>query len=105
MRLQARRLRMYIRGLKRRACLAQLLTYVGFTMPVVDVDRVEIGYASLDRLVSDLRAMGATNILSARAKRPMLRTEIEAARAEFLKGEDRATELVEILHFAAWKPV
>ena len=42
--------------------LTQLLTSAGFSMPVVDVDRVEVSYESLSDLVRDLRAMGATNI-------------------------------------------
>lgn len=83
--------------------LARLLTEAGFGMPVVDIDRVELGYSSLDALVRDLRAMGTTNILRARAQRPLSRLALEAARAEFLGGLDRAIEQIEILHFAGWK--
>jgi malonyl-CoA O-methyltransferase len=72
-------------------------------MPVVDIDRVELDYAALDGLVHDLRAMGATNILNARSRRPMTRAALDAARAAFLNGAERAAEQVEILHFAAWK--
>jgi SAM-dependent methyltransferase len=85
------------------AGLAQLLTSAGFAMPVVDVDRVELAYSSLDGLVRDLRAMGATNVLNARFRRPLDRAAIAAARTAFLDGQDRAVEQVEILHFAAWK--
>jgi SAM-dependent methyltransferase len=84
--------------------LAQLLTAAGFTMPVIDVDRVDLAYPSLDGLVRDLRAMGTTNILGARSRRPMGRDAREAARAAFLEGAGAAAEQVEILHFAAWKP-
>jgi SAM-dependent methyltransferase len=84
--------------------LAQLLGASGFAMPVVDVDRVSIGYGSLDALVGDLRAMGATNILCARSRRPLGRGALDAARAAFLAGADRVQEQVDILHFAAWKP-
>jgi hypothetical protein len=84
--------------------LANLLTAAGFSMPVIDVDRVELGYGSLDALVRDLRAMGATNILSARSRRPLGRNALEAARTAFLDGAEKAAEVVEILHFAAWKP-
>lgn len=83
--------------------LAQLLTAAGFAMPVVDVDRVELGYGSLDALVRDLRAMGATNVLNARSSRTMTNTARDAARAAFLGESERTTELIEILHFAAWK--
>jgi NADH dehydrogenase [ubiquinone] 1 alpha subcomplex assembly factor 5 len=83
--------------------LAHLLSGAGFAMPVVDVDRVEIGYGSLDGLVRDLRAMGATNVLNTRSRQAVTRTAMDAARKAFVGGTDRATELVEILHFAAWK--
>ena len=83
--------------------LANLLTGAGFVMPVVDIDRVEIAYRSLDGLVRDLRAMGATNILESRSQRPFGRQALATARSAFLAGETRATEQLEILHFAAWK--
>jgi NADH dehydrogenase [ubiquinone] 1 alpha subcomplex assembly factor 5 len=83
--------------------LAQLLTGAGFAMPVIDVDRVELAYSSFDSLVRDLRAMGATNILQARARRPLSRRARDAARAAFLGGGNRAIEQIEILHFAGWK--
>jgi hypothetical protein len=84
--------------------LAQLLAAAGFVMPVVDVDRVELDYGSLDALVRDLRAMGATNILSTRSRRALGRSALQTARTAFLDGAERATEQVEILHFAGWKP-
>ena len=83
--------------------LAQLLSGAGFTMPVIDVDRAEVGYGSLDGLVRDLRAMGATNILNARSRQPMTRKALDAARKAFAGGTDRPAEQIEILHFAAWK--
>jgi len=83
--------------------LARLLTEAGFAMPVIDVDRVELGYGLLDALVRDLRAMGATNILHARSRRPLSRSAWDAAREAFLGGGDGAVEQVEILHFAGWK--
>jgi SAM-dependent methyltransferase len=86
------------------ASLAQLLTSAGFAEPVVDVDRVDVGYSSLDGLVRDLRAMGATNILTGRSHEFFGRQAFEAARQAFLGGCDRVVERFEILHFAAWKP-
>ena len=83
--------------------LGQLLTEAGFMMPVVDVDRVELSYRSLDDLVRDLRAMGATNILSERARQAVGRAGLQAARSAFLGDGDRVKEQVDILHFAAWK--
>jgi NADH dehydrogenase [ubiquinone] 1 alpha subcomplex assembly factor 5 len=84
--------------------LAGLLIESGFVMPVVDVDRVELSYGSLDDLVRDLRAMGSTNILHARSRRPLSRAAREAAGTAFLAEQERALEHIEILHFAGWKP-
>lgn len=84
--------------------LARLLTEAGFETPVIDVDRVEVAYPSLDALVRDLRAMGTTNILRARSRRAFNRAALNAARTAFLTDQERAAEQIEILHFAAWKP-
>ena len=82
--------------------LAHLLTSAGFSMPVVDVDRVAVTYRSFDHLVRDLRAMSCTNILSSRSRRPLGRAALAAARESFAAGQQRVTEKVDILHFAAW---
>lgn len=88
------------------AALAPLLSASGFVRPVVDVDRVAIAYRSFDRLVGDLRRMGATNLLKSRSRRPLSRAAKSAATAAFESaGEARRTvETFEILHFAAWTP-
>lgn len=88
------------------ASLAPLLTAWGFVMPVVDVDRVPVSYPSFDKLVADLRRMGATNILTSRSRAPVLREAWAAAQAAFQSAGDgtRTVETFEILHFAAWTP-
>lgn len=88
------------------ASLSPLLSASGFIRPVVDVDRVQVSYESLDRLVSDLRRMGATNILNLRSRRPLSRRSRSAAAAAFRSAGDgrRTVESFEILHFAAWTP-
>lgn len=87
------------------SALAPLLVDAGFVRPVVDVERVRATYRSLDRLVSDLRAMGATNVLSAGAP-SLTRGQREAASRSFADGSEngRTTETFELLHFAAWTP-
>jgi SAM-dependent methyltransferase len=87
------------------AAVSPLLTDIGFIRPVVDIDRVQVSYTSLDRLVGDLRAMAATNILCGRAE-PLSRTAREAAFQAFAKAGngERTVETFEILHFAAWTP-
>lgn len=84
--------------------LAALLTSVGFSEPVIDVDRVEIAYPDLDRLVRDLRAMGCTNVLTERSRRPITRRGLATARTAFLDGDKPGVERIELLHFAAWAP-
>lgn len=88
------------------SALASLLQDAGFTMPVVDIDRVRLRYRVFDDLVADLRAMGATNILSNRSRKPLTRSSLAAARAEFHRqGDSSGTiETIEILNFAAWTP-
>lgn len=85
------------------AAVAPLLEQSGFVRPVVDVDRVAVSYASLDRLVADLRAMAATNLL---AERPRFigKAARASAAADFAPmGQDgRTVESFEIIHFAAW---
>jgi hypothetical protein len=85
------------------SALSPLLADAGFERPVVDVERVAVSYPSLERLVGDLRAMGATNIL--RSKAPALsRSQRRAASRAFARGAvaGRTTETFEIIHFAAW---
>ena len=85
------------------AALAPLLELAEFVRAVVDVDRVAVSYRSLDRLVRDLRAMGATNSLRERP-RFIGRSARAAAIDAFRKSGDgiRTLESFEILHFAAW---
>lgn len=84
--------------------LAALLTSVGFIEPVIDVDRVDVVYPNLDRLVADLRAMGCTNVLTERSRRPITRRGRDAARTAFRDGGAPTIERFELLHFAAWSP-
>lgn len=82
---------------------AGLLTAAGFVMPVVDIDRVQLRYKSLDALVRDLRAMGSTSILANRAP-PLTKAGLQLARNAFsaLGRDGRTEETVEILHFLGW---
>jgi NADH dehydrogenase [ubiquinone] 1 alpha subcomplex assembly factor 5 len=88
------------------SALAPLLANAGFVNPVVDIDRVPVSYKSLADLVTDLRRMGATNVLSERSRRPIPRVAMAAAADFFTRSGDgeRTTEIFEILHFVAWKP-
>lgn len=86
------------------SALAPLLASAGFANPVVDVDRVPVAYGSLEQLIHDLRAMGATNLLQARSRKPISRAGRHAAIRNFDQAGDggRTIETLEILHFAGW---
>ena len=88
------------------SALAALLSAAGFANAVVDVDRVQVSYRSLDGLIRDLRAMGATNILAERSRTALSRAAAAAAARNFADAaqEGRTTETFEILHFACWTP-
>ena len=84
-----------------------LLTRAGFTLPVVDVQSLEVRFSSLFQLVSDLRAMGATNILASRSRKPLGRQGVAAAIAEFAARSDpdgKTSERFEIVHMLGWGP-
>ena len=84
------------------SALASLLAEAGFINPVVDVDRVSVAYSSFDRLVSDLRQMGSTNMLNARSRFVGRAARQAAADAFRAAGRGSKTkETFEILHLAA----
>ncbi len=86
--------------------LAGLLSAAGYVMPVVDVDRVALRYASLAALVRDLRAMSATNVLTDRSPGRGKDWAERAAAAFAAQGRDgRTEERVDILHFLAWSSI
>lgn len=86
------------------AALAGLLNDAGLVDAVVDVDTITLRYRSLDRLVSDLRDHGATNVLLTRPRQGFSEARWEAARSAFADaGDGTATEeRVDIVHYAAW---
>lgn len=84
-----------------------LLLRAGFALPVVDCETLVVRYASLAALVGDLRALGATNLLAARSKRPLGRTGLAAAAASFAAEADadgRTAERFEIVYMTGWSP-
>jgi hypothetical protein len=85
------------------SALAPLLESAGFAKPVVDVERVSVSYRRLARLVADLRAMAATNILHERGGSLSRRQSAAAAKAFETAGDgERTVETFELLYFAAW---
>ncbi len=88
--------------------LGALLQRAGFALPVVDSEIVTVTYASPLALMRELKAMGASNMLSSRRRRPVTRrlleraTEIYADR--FANADGRVPATFEILTLTAWAP-
>lgn len=56
-----------------------LLQRAGFTLPVADIEKVTVRYNTMFALCADLRAMGATNALAERSRRPASRALLARA--------------------------
>jgi SAM-dependent methyltransferase len=88
--------------------LGALMQRAGFALPVVDSDRLTVRYDSAFALLRDLRAMGATNVLTERQRVPLKRAtllrmaEIYAERFSDPDGRVRAT--FEIAWLSGWSP-
>lgn len=84
---------------------AGLLQRAGFTMPVADVDSVQVRYAGLLPALAELRGAGEANILSAR--RPLRRDVLMAAAERFQQdagADGRVAVRVQLLYLAGWAP-
>ncbi|MBZ9889254.1 class I SAM-dependent methyltransferase [Mesorhizobium sp. BR1-1-3] len=85
-----------------------LLQRAGLALPVADVETVTVRYASLFNLIADLRAMGETNALTDRSRRPGSRklfaraAEIYAERFSDPDGRVRAS--FSIVWMSGWAP-
>jgi SAM-dependent methyltransferase len=80
-----------------------LLTRAGFALPVADCESLTVRFSSFRRILSDLREMGATNILAARDRRPFGRIGLAAATADF-EDPGGTAERFEIVHVLGWAP-
>ena len=85
---------------------AALLQRAGFALPVADVDRVQVGYASPMQLIADLRAMGEANVLNDRRPltRPVLARACEVYAERFARPDGRITATFEIITMTGWAP-
>lgn len=82
-----------------------LLPRAGFALPVADLESQALSYASLDRLLADLRAAGTTNILAQRY--PLTRGELERTRQAFAAmagDDDRTVETISLIVMTGWAP-
>jgi ubiquinone/menaquinone biosynthesis C-methylase UbiE len=88
--------------------LGALLQRAGFALPVTDVDRFTVRYASPLALMHDLRRMGATNALIERNRRPLKRAVLarmmEDYGARFADADGRIRVTFEIMWLSGWAP-
>ena len=88
--------------------LGGLLQRAGFALPVVDQDRLTVRYATMFDLMRDLRAMGATNALVERSRRPLRRAVLMRAAGVYAEryadpdGRIRAT--FDLVWLSGWAP-
>ena len=88
--------------------IGALLQRAGFALPVTDVDRITVRYATPFGLLRDLRRMGAANPLVERRRVPLRRAtlmramEVYAERFADPDGKVRAT--FDIVWLSGWSP-
>ncbi len=88
--------------------LGALLQRAGFALPVTDVDRITVRYASPLALMHDLRRMGAGNALTERRRTPLrratLRRLLEIYAERFADPDGRIRATFEIVWLSGWAP-
>jgi len=90
--------------------LGGLLQRAGYALPVADALVLPVTYTDALALMRDLRAMGETNVLSARERRPAPRALFAQAAALYARNfpapddPDRILATAEIVVLTGWKP-
>jgi SAM-dependent methyltransferase len=88
--------------------LGRLMQRAGLALPVADTLTQTVQYRSFARLMADLRAMGETNALAARPRRPTRRAVLAAAAeiygAGFATAEGHLAATVELIFLTGWAP-
>jgi SAM-dependent methyltransferase len=88
--------------------LGGLAQRAGLTLPVVDLDHAVVRYSDMFALFADLRAMGATNALHARDRKPLRREVLlrtAAVYAErFADPDGRLRATFDLVWLGAWAP-
>jgi malonyl-CoA O-methyltransferase len=83
--------------------LGDLALAAGLAEPVLDVDRLEVTYADIGRLVHDLRGMGAINVAGARRRNLTGRRRWGRFVERLPRGADgRLAVTVELILGQAW---
>ncbi|MCB0056365.1 MAG: methyltransferase domain-containing protein [Caldilineaceae bacterium] len=88
--------------------LGSLLQRAGFALPVVDSDVVQVAYSSPLALMRDIKAMGASNVLTSRrrvpTRRDVLARAVQIYEERHARTDGRVLATFEILTVTAWAP-
>jgi SAM-dependent methyltransferase len=88
--------------------VGSLLQRAKFALPVTDVDRIVVRYASAFALMADLRRMGATNVLVERRRTPTRRaTLVRMAQIygeRFADSDGRIRATFDVIWLSGWAP-
>ncbi len=83
-----------------------LLSRAGLTLPVADSDMLQLRYAALPRLLSDIRDAGGSNVMK-RGIAPISRQTYQRIEAGFDAARDsdgKITERFELVFLCGWAP-
>ena len=85
-----------------------LLQRAGFALPVTDLDRITVRYASPFALMDDLRRMGAANALAERRRVPLRRATLarmaQVYATRFADPDGRVRASFDIVWLSGWAP-
>jgi SAM-dependent methyltransferase len=85
-----------------------LLQRAGFALPVVDSDKFTVRYGDVFGLFRDLRALGVSNPMLARSRRPLRRATLqrlaEIYHERFADPDGRLRVTVEVIWMSGWAP-
>jgi SAM-dependent methyltransferase len=88
--------------------MGALLQRAGFALPVADVDRITVRYASPFRLLRDLRCMGAANPLVERRRVPLRRATLvramEVYAERFADSDGKVRASFDVVWLSGWSP-
>ncbi len=88
--------------------LGSLLQRAGFALPVADLDRTIVRYADAIALIHEIHALGLSNVLTGRSRRPVTKALLNEAAAiyqrRFADTDGRIRATVEVAWATAWAP-
>ena len=80
-----------------------LLQRAGFALPVMDMDRTEVRYDSGLKLMREIKALGFSNALADRSRRPVTKALLAKAALAYGTGA-RVPATIDVAWVTAWSP-